>query len=365
MSQSKFYCKFCKCWIADNKPTRSLHDNGAKHKQNVELFHKEKREKQLHGARSERELQQQLADIEKAAAEALNADRSEHAGMFYARPSAPQIPPPPPPPAISKRSWDEMAAGKREQVNDEEDIAIDTSGIYEVRGQTYLEGKVHQDKLKKGTTCEIFIEADDEWLPAVVTSVSEFAVPNTDITIRDFGVRYETNQKVEVTEEKVKGDRLRLLADRSGKLLETHAKGEGVNGGSDGPLESEEVKEAPPVSADTGLGGWQTVEVEVFDEAVRQAEEAEAERVRVKEEAQAKEAKKLQIRMDMAAAREGDSALSTYDPYGTNTYKGMYLGDDQQARAPEMESLSKGATVGFKKRKISKSSATKAFKNDD
>lgn len=30
--------------------------------------------------------------------------------------------------------------------------------MYEIRGQTYLEGTMHQDKLKEGVKCEIFIE---------------------------------------------------------------------------------------------------------------------------------------------------------------------------------------------------------------
>ena len=32
------------------------------------------------------------------------------------------------------------------------------TGTYEIDGQTYLEGTKHQDKLKEGAKCEIFIE---------------------------------------------------------------------------------------------------------------------------------------------------------------------------------------------------------------
>ncbi|CAG9764764.1 unnamed protein product [Ceutorhynchus assimilis] len=34
-SQDRKYCDFCKCWIADNKPSRDFHENGKKHKDNV------------------------------------------------------------------------------------------------------------------------------------------------------------------------------------------------------------------------------------------------------------------------------------------------------------------------------------------
>lgn len=83
VSQAKFYCKVCNCYIADNKPSRQHHENGVKHKQKVEEMQKQKRMDKLHGARSEAELKQQLADIEKAAKEAIASDRSQHDGLFY------------------------------------------------------------------------------------------------------------------------------------------------------------------------------------------------------------------------------------------------------------------------------------------
>jgi hypothetical protein len=83
VSQAKFYCKVCNCYIADNKPSRLHHENGVKHKEKVEQMLKQKRLDKLHGARSESELKHQLAEIEKAAKEALSADRAEQDGNFY------------------------------------------------------------------------------------------------------------------------------------------------------------------------------------------------------------------------------------------------------------------------------------------
>ena len=45
-------------------------------------FNKAKRDKTLHGARSEQELKQQLADIEKAARNAIAEDRDAQPGNF-------------------------------------------------------------------------------------------------------------------------------------------------------------------------------------------------------------------------------------------------------------------------------------------
>jgi hypothetical protein len=102
VSQSKFYCKFCKIWMGDNKPvhinqfiyiywlfltitpqSRSLHDSSDRHKSQVEYFHKKQRDDKLYGAKSEKDLQQQLAAIERAARDAISQDRSEAGGMFY------------------------------------------------------------------------------------------------------------------------------------------------------------------------------------------------------------------------------------------------------------------------------------------
>jgi len=42
-SQSRKFCDFCKCWIADNKPSIDFHEGGKKHKENVS-----KRLKEIH-----------------------------------------------------------------------------------------------------------------------------------------------------------------------------------------------------------------------------------------------------------------------------------------------------------------------------
>ena len=96
VSQAKHYCKFCNIWIADNKPSKQLHEGSVKHKIAVDLFHKEKREKTLHGARSEKELKQQLKEIEKAANEAIQLDKLSNPGQFYQSSKVSSKPQPPP-----------------------------------------------------------------------------------------------------------------------------------------------------------------------------------------------------------------------------------------------------------------------------
>lgn len=58
------------------------HENGAKHKERVALATKQKRDEKLHGARSEQDLKRQLAEIERAAREAVALDRTQDPAFF-------------------------------------------------------------------------------------------------------------------------------------------------------------------------------------------------------------------------------------------------------------------------------------------
>jgi hypothetical protein len=53
-----------------------------------------------------------------------------------------------------------------------------------------------------------------------------------------------------------------------------------------------------------------------------------------------------------------EDVLSTFDPYGTNIYKGMKVGDDHLQT--ELETMTKkGEKIGFKKRKKMSTTASK------
>ena len=38
VSKKKYYCKYCETYISDDKPSRQQHENGLRHKGNVERF---------------------------------------------------------------------------------------------------------------------------------------------------------------------------------------------------------------------------------------------------------------------------------------------------------------------------------------
>lgn len=84
-----------------------------------EKFQKDKRDKNLHGARSERDLKDQMQEIENAARDAMTQDQHSLRGQFYSSSSnGMQTGKPPPPPRayedinrVGKTSNDENGTG--------------------------------------------------------------------------------------------------------------------------------------------------------------------------------------------------------------------------------------------------------------
>eukprot|EP00607_Mallomonas_marina_P004580 CAMPEP_0182425358 /NCGR_PEP_ID=MMETSP1167-20130531/11767_1 /TAXON_ID=2988 /ORGANISM="Mallomonas Sp, Strain CCMP3275" /LENGTH=304 /DNA_ID=CAMNT_0024605999 /DNA_START=553 /DNA_END=1467 /DNA_ORIENTATION=- len=241
-----------------------------------------------------------------------------------------------------RESEREMEMSDRALDSISENLREDSSGSYTVRGITYLEGNKHEDKLYSGVECEIFIEAVDDWMTGSITACKEIAVPHTSLKLKTYSVQYllqsaEGEQK-EVTEHEVKSDRLRLILDTTSHLVT-----------SDGAVVHTPVHQ---IVESTGLGAWTTVSVRVVTEEEEERERekiAEEEREREREEQIGKE-KQSQLLAEELAREGSDSALSAYDVYNTGMYKGVRIGSE--LIESEVESISGGQKVGFKKRKV-------------
>lgn len=125
------------------------------------------------------------------------------------------------------------------------------------------------------------------------------------------------------------------------------------------------LPELPSIIAHTGFGSWQTVSVETIDE------EAEA-LIREEEEMRQRDEERLERISGPGKYREvkverhvqEEDVLSTFDPYGTNIYKGMKVGDDHLQT--ELETMSKaGVKVGFKKRKKMSAISSSSVKEEE
>lgn len=63
-SQGRKFCDFCKCWIADNKPSIDFHEGGKKHKENVSKRLKEIHKNSTKQAKQNKKLEDDIRKME-------------------------------------------------------------------------------------------------------------------------------------------------------------------------------------------------------------------------------------------------------------------------------------------------------------
>ncbi|XP_042541589.1 WW domain-binding protein 4 [Dipodomys spectabilis] len=73
-SQPKKFCDYCKCWIADNRPSIEFHERGKNHKENVAKRISEIKQKSLDKAKEEEKASKEFAAMEAAALKAYQED---------------------------------------------------------------------------------------------------------------------------------------------------------------------------------------------------------------------------------------------------------------------------------------------------
>ncbi|XP_054479946.1 WW domain-binding protein 4 [Anoplopoma fimbria] len=73
-SQPRKFCQYCKCWIADNKPSVEFHERGKNHKENVAAKISEIKKKSIDKAKQEARETKEFAAMEEAALKAYEGD---------------------------------------------------------------------------------------------------------------------------------------------------------------------------------------------------------------------------------------------------------------------------------------------------
>ncbi|XP_063975849.1 WW domain-binding protein 4 isoform X2 [Diachasmimorpha longicaudata] len=73
-SQGRKFCDFCKCWIADNKPSIQFHEGGKKHKENVTKRLKEIHKNSAKQAKQTKKFENDIKTMENAAMAAYLKD---------------------------------------------------------------------------------------------------------------------------------------------------------------------------------------------------------------------------------------------------------------------------------------------------
>ncbi|XP_053311441.1 WW domain-binding protein 4 [Spea bombifrons] len=73
-SQPKKFCTYCKCWIADNKPSIEFHERGKNHKENVTKKISEIKKRSMDKAKEDEKKSKEFAAMEEAALKAYEED---------------------------------------------------------------------------------------------------------------------------------------------------------------------------------------------------------------------------------------------------------------------------------------------------
>ncbi|XP_030013619.1 WW domain-binding protein 4 [Sphaeramia orbicularis] len=97
-SQPRKFCQYCKCWIADNKPSIEFHERGKNHKENVAAKISEIKKKSIEKAKQEERMSKEFAAMEEAALKAYQEDlkRMERESGSGSQAQTTTITPPPP-----------------------------------------------------------------------------------------------------------------------------------------------------------------------------------------------------------------------------------------------------------------------------
>lgn len=291
-----------------------LHEQGLRHKTAVkdQLF-REKKSK-VEERRKQESVADQLASIEAAARAALQKDlaagappppppppppavggilldngtgasyagASSSSAVPYSTPtpwstestSSGSLPPPPPPsaPPRAPSRWGPAAAASSIAATPsppevEEDGVV---GLYEVRGQSYLQGEHASEVLAVGSVCEAMLASGDQnWYPATITSIREVEVPNTELKIRMYMVTYAGQGDAEV---EVGGHLLRLPLSAEEVEQMRSASSAAVGGDGDGGEQA-----AGPtfvIDENTGLGTWESIVAPVSEPTEASSEDS-------------------------------------------------------------------------------------------
>ncbi|CAL8302205.1 unnamed protein product [Gadus morhua 'NCC'] len=115
-SQPRKFCQYCKCWIADNKPSVEFHERGKNHKENVSLKIAEIKKKSQDKAKQDERMSKEFATMEEAAMKAYKEDlkRMQLEAGEPVTEDEPEVPPPKPqqPPPKQEKPPKKASKGK-------------------------------------------------------------------------------------------------------------------------------------------------------------------------------------------------------------------------------------------------------------
>ena len=383
-----------------------LHEQGKKHKENVESALEQKRMDRQTQDSAAKELQKALAHMNSAAIKGhlqdvgrygVSALHSASANNNAAAATGVRVPTPQqqrqksaaPAPTINKK--EEMAAWASKKKKREDEKAKDSDedeepetkkarrqlahdeGNYTIGDNTYLEGVTFIDLLEDDMPVDVWIgaagaslaekrllEKQHYWQTGLIIKIRKSSQDAETGKVLDVSYLKEANDTDETLEKSVAPNRIRILLGSDESLPDTleEARIAATGGQVVAEPQQQQQQVVHTVDENTGLSSWGTIEIRKT--TVRQELKEERERARLKrrEEAgqQDEELKRAEgRRMEEARVDNAeDSALGAYDVWnaGKAGYKGVniHANDKMTAADAAGTSLSGGKKVEFKKK---------------
>ena len=390
----RHYCAVCNVWMGSDRQSIMLHENGKKHKQNVEKSLERKRIDKAEEEKNQKFIQASLKKMEEVALQShVKQDgllSSSALGSAFTAPLAhrqrqstvvpkPQVASiPKVPPTNSKnekREWENRkkkrlgaslpgdegkTTPKRRKIGPGE-------GHYESEGKVYLEGPTFFEILEEDMKIQIWtgpvlssleekrlVERGVYWKNALVAAVRK----NAEKCKVHVAYLKSPSDTEETLEKNVTIDRIRIELGADKSIPDTLEEARLLAMGGELIEVSDNKAQQSQMDESTGLSGWSTVTIKRT--TVRQELKEERDRLREKRkqanlERESKKKEAEARRMEEAkVANADDSALGAYDVWGTGGYKGVDISttDVTHSVVDTAKSLATGkASVAFKKKK--------------
>lgn len=408
-NKERHYCAVCNTWMGSDRQSIMLHEQGKKHRENVDKSLEQKRLERQTQDQSATALQKALAqmnqaavashlkDVEKYGVAALHAVATSNtvttAGADEKPSTQPQMGQADAAPASSKK--DQMAAwaskkkkredekqneknGNDDDDNDEADTKrikrrlAPEEGNYTIGDKTYLEGVTFIELLEHEMPVEVWIgalaaslaekrlpEKQHYWRPGLVIHIRNSSQDKETGKVLDVSFLRVTTDTDETIEKSVAPNRIRMILGSDESLPDTleEARISAMGGQVVAITEPEHHEQELMVDENTGLSTWGTIEIRKTTARQELKEERERARRKKREEADRLESELKRAegrRMEEARVENAeDSALGAYDVWnnGTQGYKGVNIHVTEKMTAADAAgvSLSGGKKVEFKK----------------
>ena len=395
-ANERHYCAICNTWMGSDRQSIMIHENGKKHKENLEASLKKRRDEKLKVEKDKNLLASSLKKMEQAAAAAHVNDMAS--GCFLAGTAAnTNLEFSSTKEGVSMKeakksemkSWQNRKNKRKERDStDADDVEgneikkqkikwqlAPNEGHYIIGGKTFLEGKAYYPIFEEDMPVEIWtgsstmsqeyrktIDVQDLWKAGIVIKVSNTTIDDKEETSFIIAYLKDLNDEDETIEKKVEPSRLRLILGSDDLIPKTIEEsrlqlmgGEEVINIDDGLVEIDE---------NTGLTSFKAVTVRKVTVSQEVKEERGRLRAKRREDIEKEKSKQKDIearKMEEAKhANADDSALGAYDVWGKGGYKGININAGAKLDAGDTaKSLSDGKTnVKFKKR-VNKMKKTK------